>query len=51
LSTLTDSATRFGLNSCRDRVLRVGGSFSAEPGDDEGFVLRARIPLSDRDTP
>ena len=45
LSMLADSATRFGLNSCRDRVLRLGGTFTAGPGDDEGFVLRARVPL------
>lgn len=49
LSTLADSATRFGLNGSRDRVLRLGGTFSAEPGDDEGFILRARVPLSGND--
>jgi len=46
LSTLADSATRFGLNGSRDRVLRLGGTFTAQAGDDEGFVLRARVPLS-----
>jgi len=45
LSTLADSATRFGLNGGRDGVVRLGGTFVAEPGDDEGFVLRARVPL------
>jgi PAS domain S-box-containing protein len=45
LSTLVDSATRFGLNASRERVARVGGMFTAESGDDDGFVLRARIPL------
>ncbi len=45
LSTLADSATRFGLKGSRERVLRLGGTFTAEPGDDEGFVLRARVPL------
>src|SRR5207253_2738715 len=34
LRTLGDSATRFGLKSSRDRVLRLGGTFTAEPGDD-----------------
>jgi PAS domain S-box-containing protein len=45
LSSLADSATRFGLNGSRERVLRLGGTFSAKPGDDEGFVLRARLPF------
>jgi signal transduction histidine kinase len=45
LSTLAESATRFGLSASRERVLRLGGTFSAEPGDDGGFVLSARIPL------
>ena len=45
LSSLADSATRFGLNGSRERVLRLGGTFSAERGDDEGFVLRARLPF------
>jgi signal transduction histidine kinase len=47
LGTLADSATRFGLNATRDRVQRVGGTFSVEPGEEEGFVLRARVPLPD----
>ncbi len=51
LSMLADSATRFGLNSCRDRVLRLGGTFTAGPGDDEGFVLRVRLPLRDAAAP
>jgi PAS domain S-box-containing protein len=47
LGTLADSATRFGLNGARDRVLRLGGTFTAESGDDGGFVLRACVPLPD----
>jgi PAS domain S-box-containing protein len=47
LGTLADSATRFGLNGTRDRVQRVGGTFTVEAGDDEGFVVRARVPLPD----
>lgn len=50
LGTLADSATRFGLNGSRDRVQRVGGTLTVEPGDDEGFVLRARVPLPDAAT-
>jgi len=51
LSALEASVTRFGLNGSRDRVLRLGGAFTAEPGDDEGFVVRARLPLRDAGTP
>jgi signal transduction histidine kinase len=47
LSTLADSATRFGLSSIRERVLRLGGAFTAEPGDEGGFVVRARVPFRD----
>jgi PAS domain S-box-containing protein len=51
LSTLADSATRFGLNGSHDRVERLGGTFTAEPGEDEGFVVRARVPLHVAVTP
>jgi signal transduction histidine kinase len=45
LSTLSDSATRFGLSGISERVLRLGGAFTAQPGDEDGFVVRARLPL------
>lgn len=45
LSTLADSATRFGLSGLREQVERLGGTFTTERGDDGGFVLRARVPL------
>jgi signal transduction histidine kinase len=51
LSTLADSATRFGLNGLNEQVLRLGGTFTAGPGDEEGFVLRVRLPLRDAAAP
>jgi signal transduction histidine kinase len=45
LRTLAHSATRFGLRDIRERVLRLGGTFTAEAGDEGGFVVRARVPL------
>jgi two-component system NarL family sensor kinase len=47
LSTLSESATRFGLTGIRERVLRLGGVFTAGPGDEGGFVVRARVALLD----
>jgi len=47
LSTLAESATRFGLRSMRERVVRQGGTFTAAPGDEGGFVVRACLPLPD----
>jgi signal transduction histidine kinase len=47
LDTLAESATRFGLSGLREQVSGVGGTFSAGPGDDGGFVVRARVPLTD----
>ncbi len=47
LSTLADSATRFGLSSLSEQVARVGGTFTAGAGDDGGFVVRARVQLRD----
>ncbi len=35
-----------GLLSLRERVLALGGTFDAGPTADEGFTLRARLPLS-----
>jgi signal transduction histidine kinase len=36
---------RFGLRGIRDRVTRLGGTLTAEPGEDGGFVVRARVPI------
>jgi signal transduction histidine kinase len=47
LDTLAESATRFGLSGLREQVSRVGGTFTAGPGDEGGFVVRARVPLAD----
>ena len=47
LSTLAESATRFGLRSLRDLVHSLGGSFTAGPGDEGGFVVRAVVPPGD----
>jgi len=47
LSTLADSATRFGLRGMRERVVRQGGTFTAAPGDEGGFVVRVCLPLPD----
>lgn len=33
-----------GLAGLRERVGVLGGEFRAEPGQDGGFVVRARIP-------
>jgi signal transduction histidine kinase len=46
LDTLAESATRFGLSGLREQVARVGGTFTAGPGTDGGFVVRASVPLS-----
>jgi signal transduction histidine kinase len=35
-----------GLVGMRERVLLYGGTVSAEPAADGGFVVRARIPVS-----
>jgi signal transduction histidine kinase len=45
MSTLADSATRFGLTSLRERVMRLGGSFTAQSGEEGGFIVRAHVPL------
>jgi signal transduction histidine kinase len=50
LHSLAESATRFGLSGLREQVARVGGTFIAGPGDDGGFVVRARVPLSNSGT-
>ena len=47
LSTLAESATRFGLRGLRDLVHSLGGTFTTGPGDDGGFVVRAVVPLRD----
>ncbi|MEU1755584.1 histidine kinase [Micromonospora matsumotoense] len=36
-----------GLAGLRERVTMLGGEFSAEGRDDDGFVVRARIPIGD----
>jgi len=51
LTTLPESATRFGLRGMRERVVRQGGTFTAEPGDEGGFVVRAHVPLADSGAP
>ena len=45
LRGIDTSATHFGLRDLRERVRRLGGTFSIRPGDDSGVVLRARLPL------
>jgi signal transduction histidine kinase len=45
LSSLADSAAHFGLRDLQARLRQVGGTLSAGPGDDGGFVVRARVPL------
>jgi signal transduction histidine kinase len=47
LRTLADSATHFGLRSLRQRVNQLGGTFTAQPGDDGGFVVRAVVPIQE----
>lgn len=47
LRSLESSATHFGLRSLRERVRRLGGTFSVRPGDDGGLVVRARLPVRD----
>jgi signal transduction histidine kinase len=46
LRGIDTSATHFGLRDLRERVRRLGGTFSIRPGDDSGLVLRARLPLA-----
>jgi signal transduction histidine kinase len=46
MSTLSDSATRFGLSGIRERVLRLGGTFTAQSGDEGGFIIRAHVGLT-----
>jgi signal transduction histidine kinase len=38
------SATHFGLSGLRERVRALHGHFSAKPGANGGFVVRARLP-------
>jgi signal transduction histidine kinase len=45
LSGLAESATHFGLRDLQVRVRQVGGTLTAGPGADGGFVVRARLPL------
>jgi len=45
LRTLGASATHFGLRGLNERVRRLGGTFTARPGDEGGLVVRARVPL------
>ena len=48
LSTLADSAAHFGLRDLQARLRQVRGTLSAGPGDEGGFVVRARVPLKVR---
>jgi signal transduction histidine kinase len=45
LRQIGSSAIHFGLRGIRERVRRLNGRFSARPGADGGFIVRARIPL------
>jgi signal transduction histidine kinase len=45
LRGIDTSATHFGLRDLRERVRRLGGTFSIRSGDDGGLVLRTRLPL------
>jgi len=40
-----DAETSTGLRRLAEQVLRHGGSFSAGPNPDGGFLVRARLPL------
>ncbi len=40
-----------GLNSMRERVMRLGGVFTLESMPDQGTHLRASIPLLSPDAP
>lgn len=50
LRTLADSSVHFGLRSVRQRVEQLGGRFTAQPGEDGGFVVRAWLPHHDNVT-
>ena len=45
LKRLGSSALHFGLAGLRERVRQLHGSFTAGPGPDGGFLVRARLPL------
>jgi len=45
MSALIESATHFGLRSIRERVSRLGSTFTTEPGDG-GFLAHTRIPIA-----
>lgn len=47
LRTLSDSAIHFGLQSLRQRVKSLGGDFSAQAGEDGGFVVRVRLAVQE----
>ncbi|KAM9864281.1 hypothetical protein ACIFOC_02834 [Leucobacter aridicollis] len=42
------AGTGLGLRGMRERVGAVGGAISAERREREGFMVRARVPLADR---
>ena len=42
-----DSGPGHGLTGMRERVALLGGSLSAGPSDDGGFLVTAVLPLGD----
>ncbi|HYW89208.1 MAG TPA: histidine kinase, partial [Chloroflexota bacterium] len=45
LRQISSSTIHFGLRGIRERVRQLRGRFSARPGPDGGFIVRARVPL------
>jgi signal transduction histidine kinase len=46
-----NGASGNGIAGMRERVVALGGEFSAGPRPDAGFSVRARLPLGDRTPP
>jgi hypothetical protein len=45
LERIASGAAQFGLRGVGDRVRGLGGSFTAKPSRDGGFLVRTRLPL------
>jgi signal transduction histidine kinase len=46
LRSIGSSVTHFGLRGVQERVRKLGGSFTMRRGEDGGFVLRVRVPMT-----
>ena len=44
-----EPSCRMGLNACRERVARLGGTLSVVGNEDGGITVRARMPVVDRE--